>query len=46
MLYTRSEAGARLKMMLGGLAAEEVLMGERSTGAQDDLSGRPRSPGR
>jgi len=37
MLYTRSELEARLKMMLGGLAAEEVLMGERSTGAQDDL---------
>jgi len=37
MLYTRSELEARLKMLLGGLAAEEVLMGERSTGAQDDL---------
>ncbi|MEW8976992.1 MAG: ATP-dependent zinc metalloprotease FtsH [Symbiobacterium sp.] len=37
MLYTRSELEARLKMLLGGLCAEEVLMGERSTGAQDDL---------
>ncbi len=37
MLYTRSELEARLKMLLGGLAAEEVLLGERSTGAQDDL---------
>ncbi|MFO7274979.1 MAG: ATP-dependent zinc metalloprotease FtsH [Bacillota bacterium] len=36
-LYTRSELEARLKMLLGGLAAEEVLLGERSTGAQDDL---------
>ena len=37
MLYTRSELEARLKMMLGGLTAEEVVLGERSTGAQDDL---------
>ena len=37
MLYTRTELEARLQVLLGGLCAEEIAMGERSTGAQDDL---------
>jgi cell division protease FtsH len=36
-LYTLSELQDRLAVMLGGRAAEEVVYGEISTGAQNDL---------
>jgi len=37
MLYTRSQLMNRLVMLLAGRAAEELLLGEASTGAQNDL---------
>jgi cell division protease FtsH len=36
-LMTRSELLARLRTLLGGRVAEELVLGEASTGAQDDL---------
>ncbi len=36
-LLTRSELIARIKTLLGGRAAEELVLGEVSTGAQNDL---------
>jgi cell division protease FtsH len=36
-LYTRAEIVDRMVSLLGGRAAEEVLLGEISTGAADDL---------
>lgn len=36
-LLTRSELFDRIKCLLGGRAAEEVVLGEVSTGAQNDL---------
>jgi cell division protease FtsH len=36
-LMTRSELFARMRVLLGGRAAEELVFGEPSTGAQDDL---------
>ena len=36
-LQTRSEMLARIEMMLGGRAAELMLLGEASSGASDDL---------
>ncbi len=36
-LYTEAELNDRLAVMLGGRAAEEVVYGEISTGAQNDL---------
>ncbi len=37
-LRTRPELVERLRVMLGGRAAEDLVLGEASTGAQDDLS--------
>jgi cell division protease FtsH len=34
---TRSELGARLAVLLGGYAAESVVLGETSSGAENDL---------
>jgi cell division protease FtsH len=36
-LLTRSQLGAQLVVALGGLAAEELVFGEPSTGAENDL---------
>ena len=36
-LMTRSELGAKIAVLLGGRVAEELVYGEISTGAQDDL---------
>ena len=36
-LYSRSELMDRLRGLLGGRAAEEVILGEPSTGAENDL---------
>ena len=36
-LHTRSEMVARIEMLLGGRAAELLLLGEASSGASDDL---------
>jgi cell division protease FtsH len=36
-LMTRSELLGRLRTLLGGRVAEEIALGEASTGAQDDL---------
>jgi len=36
-LLTRSELLGRIRTLLGGRVAEEVVLGEASTGAQDDL---------
>jgi cell division protease FtsH len=36
-LHTRSELEARLRVLLGGYAAEQVVLGEISTGAERDL---------
>ncbi|HVO86932.1 MAG TPA: AAA family ATPase [Casimicrobiaceae bacterium] len=36
-LHTRSEMLARIEMMLGGRAAELLVLGEASSGASDDL---------
>jgi cell division protease FtsH len=36
-LMTRSELEDRLRMLLGGRVAEEIIFGDVSTGAQDDL---------
>ncbi|MBI3979840.1 MAG: ATP-dependent zinc metalloprotease FtsH [Chloroflexi bacterium] len=36
-LWTRSQFEAALAFMLGGLAAEELVFGERSSGASDDI---------
>jgi cell division protease FtsH len=35
--YTRAELEARLKMSLGGRAAEEVVFGDQTTGAEGDI---------
>ena len=44
-LNTRSYLEKRLAMALGGHAAEEIVFGEMSTGASDDISqGHARSP--
>jgi len=37
-LMTRAELEAKLAVLLGGRAAEELVLGEASTGAADDLS--------
>jgi cell division protease FtsH len=37
-LMTRQELGAKMAVLLGGRAAEEVVYGHLSTGASDDLS--------
>jgi cell division protease FtsH len=37
-LHTRAELGARLLVLLGGYAAEQIVLGEISTGAENDLS--------
>ena len=37
-LHTRAELDARLRVLLGGYAAERVVLGEISTGAENDLS--------
>ncbi|TMQ07023.1 MAG: ATP-dependent zinc metalloprotease FtsH [Deltaproteobacteria bacterium] len=36
-LHTRAELDARLRVLLGGYAAERVVLGEISTGAENDL---------
>ncbi|MGZ6142784.1 MAG: ATP-dependent zinc metalloprotease FtsH, partial [Myxococcales bacterium] len=36
-LLTQSELEAKIAMLLGGRSAEEIVFGEPSTGAQDDL---------
>jgi cell division protease FtsH len=36
-LYTQSELEAKLQVLLGGYAAERLLLGEGSTGAENDL---------
>jgi cell division protease FtsH len=36
--YTRSELEARVKMALGGRAAEEVVFGDQTTGAEGDIA--------
>ena len=36
-LHTRTELEARLRVLLGGYAAEQVVLGEISTGAEHDL---------
>jgi cell division protease FtsH len=36
-LHTRSELDARLLVLLGGYAAEQIVLGETSTGAEQDL---------
>ncbi len=36
-LATRSELGARLRVLMGGYAAEQVVLGEPSSGAENDL---------
>jgi cell division protease FtsH len=36
-LHTRSELSARLAVLLGGYAAEKLVLGEVSTGAENDL---------
>ena len=38
LLRTRSELEDQLAISLGGMAAEEVLFGEPSTGAEDDIA--------
>jgi len=35
--YTRAELEARVKMTLGGRAAEEVVFGDQTTGAESDI---------
>lgn len=37
-LHTRSELFRRLVMLMAGRAAEEIMLGEASTGAHDDLN--------
>ncbi len=36
--YSRSELEARVKMALGGRAAEEVVFGDQTTGAESDIA--------
>jgi cell division protease FtsH len=36
--YSRSELEARIKMALGGRAAEEVVFGDQTTGAEGDIA--------
>jgi cell division protease FtsH len=36
--YSRSELEARVKMALGGRAAEEVVFGDQTTGAEGDIA--------
>jgi cell division protease FtsH len=36
--YTRAELEARVRMTLGGRAAEEVVFGEQTTGAEGDIA--------
>ena len=36
--YTRAELEARVKMTLGGRAAEEVVFGDQTTGAEGDIA--------
>jgi cell division protease FtsH len=36
-LMTRTEIGARLRVLMGGLAAESVVLGDPSSGAEHDL---------
>jgi cell division protease FtsH len=36
-VVTRSELGQRLRVLLGGYAAEQVVLGETSSGAENDL---------
>ena len=36
-LHTRAELDARLRVLLGGYAAEQIVLGEISTGAEHDL---------
>jgi cell division protease FtsH len=36
-LHTRTELAARLRVLLGGYAAEQLVLGEISTGAENDL---------
>jgi cell division protease FtsH len=36
--YSRAELDARLRMALGGRAAEEVVFGEQTTGAEGDIA--------
>src|SRR5262249_33941398 len=36
-LHTRAELDARLVVLLGGYAAERIVLGETSTGAENDL---------
>ncbi|HEX5175150.1 MAG TPA: ATP-dependent zinc metalloprotease FtsH [Gaiellaceae bacterium] len=36
--YTRAELEARLKMALGGRAAEELVFGDQTTGAEGDIA--------
>jgi cell division protease FtsH len=36
--YSRSDLEARVKMTLGGRAAEEVLFGDQTTGAESDIA--------
>ncbi|MGZ4315801.1 MAG: ATP-dependent zinc metalloprotease FtsH [Gaiellaceae bacterium] len=36
--YTRAELEARVKMALGGRAAEEVVFGDQTTGAEGDIA--------
>jgi cell division protease FtsH len=40
---TRSELLARIYVLLGGRVAEEMIFGDVSTGAQNDLQKRQRS---
>jgi ATP-dependent Zn protease len=41
-LMTRSELLTRICVLLGGPVAEEMIFGDISTGAQNDLQKRPR----
>jgi cell division protease FtsH len=36
--YSRAELGARVRMTLGGRAAEEVVFGDQTTGAEGDIA--------
>jgi cell division protease FtsH len=44
-LKTRSELRDQLTMLLGGRTAEEVIFGDPTTGAADDIERATRSPG-
>ena len=43
-LMTRAELENKMAGLLGGRASEQLVFGEISTGAADDLAARPTSP--